>query len=278
MATKAKKFVPSLPKLGWQDHLLYSISCVLTFGASIAVTFISFDLQERYAFSYEEVAAANGGPGNMNSIFLFMWLSLVCVIVVSQYSQRFPIFGNKNVRYGPPGYPRVYPVFMKNKPKHWVSQQEIAKKKRQRNWIIVALVSTFLFSLFTFCLSIRGREVLLYNGTVQVYNGWDRQKEDYRYSEIEKVIITTHLSQSRGSSQWFAKMEIHFQDGESCGYYHTAFRGDTKQQLQEMIRLKELYADRFVIEGTENLRDVIMEYDFDEAEQLLLYELFEYVQ
>ena len=199
-------------------------------------------------------------------------------MILIQYAQRFPISGNKNVRYGPPGYPHVYPVFMKNKPKHWVSQQEQAKKKRRRNWIMIALASSFLFSLFTFSLSIRGREVLLYNGTVQVYNGWDRQKENHKYSKITKVVLRTYLSIARGSSNWYAMMEIHLQDGKTYDYYHTAFRGDTKQQLQEMICLKEIYTDLLVIEGTENLRDIIADQHFDDAEQTLLYELFEYEQ
>ena len=48
------------------------------------------------------------------------------------------------------------------------------------------------------------------------------------------------------------------------------------QQLQEMICLKERYTDLLVIEGTENLRDIIADQHFDDAEQILLYELFEY--
>ena len=267
-----------MPKLGWQDHLLYSIVCTLTYAGAIALIFIPGYLQERNAFSYEEVVACNSGPGNMNWLFLCIWLLMVCVMITCEYANRFPIFGNKNVRYGPPGYPRVYPVFMKNKPKHWVSQQEQAKKKRRRNWIIIALVSTFLLSVFAFCLSIRGREVLLYNGAVQVYNGWDRQKKEYKHSEIEKIILKTYLFRYRSSSKWEVEMEIHLQDGEIYEYDHTSFRGDKKQQLQEMLRMKERYANLLVIEGTENLRGVIIDQHFDEAEQLLLYELFEYAQ
>ena len=267
-----------MPKLGWKDHLLYSIACTLTLGGASALIFIPGYLQERNAFSYEEVVAVNEGPGNFNWLFLFIWLLLIFEMILIQYAQRFPIFGNKNVRYGPPGYPHVYPVFMKNKPKHWVSQQEQAKKKRRRNWIMIALASSFLFSLFTFSLSIRGREVLLYNGAVQVYNGWDRQKKEYKHSEIEKVILKTYLFRYRSSSKWEVEMEIHLQDGEIFEYDNTSFRGDKKQQLQEMLWMKERYADLLVIEGTENLRGVIIDQHFDDAEQTLLYELFEYEQ
>jgi len=276
MVRKAKKYVPTMPKLGWQDHLLYSVAEGVTFFGSLAVLFLFSWMQDRYAFSYEEVAAANSGPGNMNMIFMFMWLLLLFVLIVVTHISRFPVFGNKNVKYGPPGYPRVYPLLMKNKPKHWVSQLEITKKKREHKYIAIGLVSTFLFSLFMLGLSVYGREVLCYNGTVQVYSCWNQQKEDYKFSEIAKVTLDTKQSGgSRTIPKWYVQMKIQLQDGKTYSYYHTAFRGDTKQQLQELMTVKENYRDLLVIGNLQNLKDVAEDHGFSTEEQMLLYQLFE---
>lgn len=276
MVRKAKKIVPTMPKLGWQDHLLYGILEAVTGCGSLAVLFGFFKLQEHYAFSYEEVAAVNSGIGNMNMGFMSTWLWVVFVLIFCTHISRYPVFGNKKVRYGPPGYPRVYPLLMKNKPKHWVSQLEVEKKKKEQKWIAIALVSTFLFCLVMLGLSVCGREVLCYDGTVQVYNARNRQKEDCKFSDITQVTLETDLSSgSRSSPDWYVQMKIHLQNGETYSFYHTAFRGDTKHQLKTMIAMKDCYGDLLVIDSSPNLQGVIKDFYFDTEEQTLLYQLFD---
>ena len=276
MVRRARKFVPMMPKLGWQDHLLYGILEAVTGCGSMAVLLGFLELQEYYAFSYEKVAAVNSGIGNLNVLFMFMWLGLVGLLIACTHISRYPVFGNKKVRYGPPGYPRVYPLLMKNKPKHWVSQLEVEKKKRERKWIAIVLVSTFLFSLFMLGLSVCGREVLCYNGTVQVYNAWNRQKEDCKFSDIIQVTLETELTGgSRSSPDWYVQMKIYLQNGEIYSFYHTAFRGDTKQQMKTMIAMKECYGDLLAIDSSPNLQGVIEDFHLDTEEQTLLYQLFD---
>ena len=65
MATKAKKKIHPMPKLGWEDQLLYWTAMVLTGGFSILGTFIVLLAQDDIAFSDPAVIARTVGQGNL---------------------------------------------------------------------------------------------------------------------------------------------------------------------------------------------------------------------
>lgn len=129
MAKKAKKRIHPMPKLGWQDRLLYTLLIVVTFGGALGCLFFLRINRDRLlsadALTYEDDISF------MYGLFLFFFLLTVGIIVIfGPCRKRKPIFGKKGVRYGPPAYPRVFPLLMKNKPQYWESASKIKKRKK----------------------------------------------------------------------------------------------------------------------------------------------------
>ena len=92
------------------------------------------------------VIAFDYGEGTLHYLWLSILLLFAGLIIVSgPYQQRLPVFGRADVTYGPPAYPRTYPLLMKNKPKFWKAPKKTAQKKK-----LIAILSTALVVAFVF--------------------------------------------------------------------------------------------------------------------------------
>ena len=277
MATKAKKRVHPMPKLGWKDQIIYWIAMILTGGFSILGAFIVLLAQDGIAFSDPTVIARTVGQGNSYFIWLLLWCLIAFILIFAGlYQKRIPIWGRSDIKYGPPAYPRVYPIFMKNKPKHWVSPKELHKQKQVRLIVAVLLLTTLLVCAALFPLSFYGRAVLCNDGSITVYNAHNQEIHHYLKNEIVSVELDTYRSSSRSGGSWHIHFKINTTDSKSYNFAAHSFEGTDVQQLQTMLYVKEqLYKDLISISGTENLQKVVLDQYSHAEEKALLYQLFE---
>ena len=139
-----------MPPLSFVDKLIYWTVLALLCVAYFCLLFGPLYLRHIIAFSDTTVIAAEDHVSLMWLIVPWMTFFLMTFILWLQpYQDRKPIFGRRNFKYGPPAWPKVYPLFMKNKPYVWVSE----RKKKERKQIAVILLVVLLASLFLF----RGR-------------------------------------------------------------------------------------------------------------------------
>lgn len=277
MARKAKKRLHPMPKLGFPDQCLYWLGMILTGGGSLAAMIAPFILRDQIAFADDRAVAAISGKGELHWFWLFLWLFIAFLIILAgPYQQRIPIFGRKDIKYGPPAYPRTYPLLMKNKPRHWVSPKAQAAKKQNRRILAVAAILTLAFSLAMFPRCLYGREVLYTDGTVAVYNAGNRETAHYKFSDISEVELGTYYHRHRRSfsGTWYYRMTLRFSDGTEHRFSSGAFRGDMTQTLEAMLDLKERYGSLITISGTENLSKVVYDLDLTADEKAMLYRLF----
>ena len=118
-----------MPPLSFLDKLIYWTIFLLLAAAYLLLLFGPIYLRDRIAFSEETVLAAEDHVSSLWMIVPGMTFFLMTFLLWNQpYQDRKPIFGLKNFKYGPPAWPKVYPLFMKNKPYVWVSE----RKKKER--------------------------------------------------------------------------------------------------------------------------------------------------
>ena len=277
MATKAKKRLHPMPKLGWKDQLIYWVAIILTGGFSLGSHFLVLVMQDNIAFSDPQVIARTVGRGNLFYFLLCLWCLIGFVLILlGPYQNRFPIFGRSNIKYGPPAYPRTYPLLMKNKPKHWISPKEAQKKKQARIIVAMVLGLTFLISVAVFPLSLYGRAVLHEDGTVVVYNARNREVHHYTTDEIVSVELEPYRSSGRYTSSWHLNFVITTDDSETYNFAAHSFAGTDLQQLQTMIHVKEeLYDNQCLISGLKDVQKVIQSQYRQSDEKALVYQLFE---
>ena len=277
MAKKAKKKRHPMPKLGFRDQLIYITAMVLTIGGSLAVMILQMILQDRITFADPEVVAYRAGRGYGNMMFLFFWLFFAGIIILGgPYQSRLPIFGIRGFRYGPPAYPRTYPLLMKNKPKSWSSPKKQAAQRKERNIVAAFLLVTLVFSLAIFPRSLYGREVLMQDGTITIYSPSNRESEHYKFSDVESVILGTYNYKPRKSpSRWSVRMVVHTRDGEDFYFTCGSFKGTYSESLTLMTEMKARYGGLVTIEGVHNLNKALSDMNLNLEERALLYALFE---
>lgn len=272
MPRKAKKKIHPMPKLGWKDQILYWAGMLITGIGGLFCLFFPTYYRNTLAAGNPLVLSWDAGAGNLHSLWLYFWLFFACILILVLYRKRIPIFGHSDIRYGPPAYPRVYPLLMKNKPQHW--QGEIAKKKAAtRKWIIAgALLTSFLLCVALYPSSLANRYELLKDGTVVSFDSHNRQKARYAISDIETVCLDTE----RTRRTWHARITIRFSDDEHCDFSIKSFADNWTDALYIAQMLKENYGPTFYIEDTQNLwRVVLYNKDMTSEETELLYQLFE---
>lgn len=275
MPRKAKKRVHPMPPLGWKDQLVYWLGILLTAGFSIGSFIIAGTVQDQIAFSDPNVMARIDGPGNLGWVWILFWMLLAfCFILTGPYQHRFPIFGRSDLQYGPPAYPRVYPLFMKNKPKHWVSPKELEKRKKRNRIIAIFVILSFLLSLFFFFHAFHGRTVLQNDGAIRIYNGFDREVKTYEPEDIDSLELKVYSYKSKNSPRrWNICFRITTSDSETYRIPVSAFRGTKTEKLQAMFLVKEqIYRD---IPLSIDPTDLHRVHYFDAPEIPLLNQLFE---
>lgn len=275
MATKAKKRVHSMPKLGRADRMIYwLIMGGALVGAILAIAIPGY-LNRQIMAENPGIVAMAGGEHNFDILWMILWFLLVILLVyVGPYHRRIPIVGRKDIKYGPPAYPRIFPLLMKNKPVYWQSPKKLALKKKKTIAIAAVMLLTFLLSATVYPRGFYGRYELHRDGTVKTYDCANQQTNEYGLDEIKTVWLNVGTTGSKHIS-WYPYMLIDFQDGDSCSFSIWNLGDAPLEAIRTAQSLKERYGDMIRISGKKNLWRAIADRHLTKTEETQLRLLFE---
>jgi len=280
MAKKAKKKMHQMPKLSILDQLIYWTIFVLLAFLWVGVILAHIFLRKHIAFVSEMVIATEDKASYLWVMVPWMTFFLITFILwVIPYQDRKPIFGLRNFKYGPPAWPKVYPVFMKNKPYVWVSE----KQKKGRKWMALILLLVFLISMIPYPLSLYGRECLLSDGSIEQYNMFNAKVREYTSGQIAAVDFEVYRHGTGRTSvrkAWDVRVTLTTDTGRDYTFeyrdFRDAFDGEPRNWLAYMLQLKDRYIpDIITYTGADNLSNVIgSKTNWHETEVQMLYQLF----
>lgn len=273
MVRKAKKRVHRMPPLSLTDKLIYWFFFVLFVAATFILAILPFDLRSLIAFSDPAVIAVMDDGVVVLGLFPFITIFLIWFIPwYTWLNNRKPIFGLRNFKYGPPGWPREYPLFMKNKPYVWVNE----KSKRNRKLCVAAVLVILLLSLIPFPLSLYGRDCLRNDGGVVQYNMLNTQTREYSPGQVKEVRLDAYSRRRRSS--WYARITLVMDDGKSYSFTSSDFKagaGDDPFWLTAMEELKNGYCLASIhYDGIDKLDKLAYYKDLNPEQTQALYRLF----
>lgn len=115
--TKKKRKNNKMPPLYWIDKLIYiTIIAMLVIVCALLLLYTLFGIEKLY-FQEPDVVAFDRHASTLWSLPTLFLLIGTTAAIGSACNSRHPIFGIPNFRYGPSQYPRIYPLFSKDKPK-----------------------------------------------------------------------------------------------------------------------------------------------------------------
>lgn len=276
---KAKKRMHQMPPLSFVDKLIYWTIILLLCVAYFVLMLGPLYLRNKIAFADTTVIAATDKISMWWLIVPWMTFFLMTFILWLQpYQSRKPIFGRRNFKYGPPAWPKVYPLFMKNKPTVWVSQR---KKKEQRQ-IAVILLIVLLVSFIPFPWSLYGRDCLRNDGSIARYNMFNSQTHEFTSGDIGEIEIGTyryHIGKNNAKRHWGVQIVFKTDSGMKYTFEHRDFRNDAHSEtvywLEWMLNIKKRYDPSMIhYDGLEDLDRVIADRDLNQKEVEKLYQLF----
>lgn len=276
---KKKKKRQQMPPLSTLDKLIYWVILLLLGIMYLVLLLGPLYLRDQIAFEDSMVIAKTD---NASVFWLAVpWLTFFLTTFIlwwNTYQDRRPIFGRRNFKYGPPAWPKIYPLFMKNKPYVWISERE--KKNRQMTALVLTII--LLISFIPFPWALYGRDCLYSDGSIAQYSMFNKQTEfisgpidsaeleTYRYS-TGKYHKTTH---------WGVQLILTADSGREYVFKYSDFRNDvqtgTPYWLSAMLLLKRRYDPEIIAyNGTENLEKVIADRGLSYVESQMLYALFD---
>lgn len=263
-----------MPKLGWQDRLLYTLLIVVSFGGAVGC--LVFSRINRYRLLSANALTYMDDVSFMYGLLLFFFLLIVgTIIVFGPCRKRIPVFGRKDVRYGPPAYPRVFPLLMKNKPQYWESANKIKKRKIRKIILTVFLICSFLPSTFLYSRSICGRYELMTDGSVKVFDYKNRESEHYESQQIQSVCVSIFSSGGRRGVSYRLGMFVTLPDGKNYLFNIEKFGNDWNSALRQALSLKDRYGAAFSTEGADDFWKFFLYNNLTPEKKELLYQLFE---
>lgn len=269
-----------MPRLSPLDRLIYWLIMIMLIIVYFLLILIPIDLWHLIAFRDESVIAATGKASLLWVLIPFTTFFLMTFILWEQvYQNRRPIFGIRNFKYGPPAWPKVYPLFMKNKPRVYVSP----RAKKQRRALAILLVVILLVSFLPFPLALYGRTVLHQDGSITEYSPFNCVYHAFYSGECAEIRIGTYRysnGKSSPSTHWGVKMTFVTETGRKYTFDHRDFRLDTQAGisgwLTAMLSIKGRHRPEIIsYHGAENLNRVIIDRNLSETEQALLLHLFQ---
>ena len=275
---KAKKKLHRMPKLSLLDQIVYWSGLILLCATYFALSFIPVILRNRIAFSDDAVVAVSEHASVIWAVLPCLTFFMVTFIPWTVfYGDRRPIFGLKNFKYGPPAWPKIYPLFMKNKPYVWGSE----RKQKEKKHTILILVILLLISFIPFPWSIYGRDCLMADGSIRQYSMFNNRKDDFSIHEIDNVEFSTYTyftGKYNRTIHWDVQVTLEVSSGAKYTFQSKDFRRDhgSRFWLTEMLRLKNLFDPSMILyRQTEDLKQVVWDYELSNEEELLLYQLFD---
>lgn len=278
MVKKANKKIHKMPKLSLLDQLIYWMIFLLIIIFSFGPLLLSYYLNPVIAFADEMVVVSVEHASILWSSFTwFFSFILLFALWLAPYEERHPIFGLRNFKYGPPAWPKIYPIFMKNKPYVWVSEN--AKKRKRR--LIAVVMFLVLISWIPYPWSLYGRDCLYADGSIGQYNMFDSKVREFQSGEIDCVEFQTyyHSAAKFASGRFSVCVNLTTDSGKEyvfqCKDFRDAFDGSPRNWLREMLQLKQRYTPETIqYSGKDKLDYVVYDHELTEAETKMLYQLF----
>lgn len=279
MARKAKKRLHQMPPLSFVDKSIYWLILLVLLALYFLLSFGTLFLRHKIAFQDEMVIACED---NISFLwFLVPWMTFMLMTFITWYDlyqRRKPIFGIRNFKYGPPAWPKEYPLFMKNKPYVYVSEQ----KKKARKKIVVLLLAVLLISFIPYPWSLYGRDCLHSNGNIVQYNMFNGKAYEFRSGDIDTVEIEAYryrTGRSGVKKHWGVRITLTTDNGKEYIFCHSDFRDNTaadiRYWLSAMLQVKNRYDPSIIIySGIENLEKVVADKKLTDAETQILYQIF----
>ncbi len=278
MAKRKKKKIHSMPKLSFVDKLIYwSIFAILCVAWAL-VAALPMLLSSDIAFQDETVIASHYRATILWALISWMTFFLMTFIFwVTPYQNRHPLFGRRDIKYGPPYTPKIYPLFRRGNPHVWVSE----RTKRNRKMTALILLAVLIISFIPYPWAFYGRNSLHYDGSISRYNVFNTRTEEFSSGQIASVEFTTYRYDTGGRYSthwnWSIKVIMMTDSGEEYQFQAAHFRKDQGEHdwLQEMAALKRRFDPSIISYGElEDLDKVISDRELNEREIELLYQLF----
>ena len=188
--------------------------------------------------------------------------------------KKQPIFGKSNVRYGPPQWKPVYPLFSK---RFW---SNLASRKKLLATVIICAVVFLLSVGASILLGLPPRECLYDDGSIRVYNCLNVCTDRYSSSDVEEISIFTRTYYNRGGpDDWGIVIKMSMNDGEDFFFSYNDFQtldDNIRGCLTGINQVKACFDSQIImIDGEENLPYVVQDMNLNEHEIEQLYLLFD---
>lgn len=275
MPRKAKKRMHRMPPLSLADKLIYWSVFIILAALWVLLLFGTLWLRWKIAFAEAGVVAS---ADHASTFWLFVpWMTfflMTFILWLLPYQDRKPIFGKRGFRYGPPAWPKIYPVFMKNKPYVWVSEH--AKKTKRQTAMILLLV--LLIGFIPYPWSLYGRDCLYTDGSIRQYSMFGSLSREVAAGEIAQMEIGTFrysTGRYRSATHWGVYLKLTTDEGKTYRFEHRDFSKDVADKLETMLHLKGRYHPRSITyAGTENLEKYVASKNMTPKQIDTLYRLF----
>ena len=283
MAKKKTRKNNKMPPLYWGDKMIYIVLIgLLVFLLGAYLIFTIFDVEQLY-FREQGVIAYERHASVFWAFPSFFLLLSFIVGLGSAFSSRRPIFGIPNFLYGPSKYPRIYPIFSKNKPK----KKTTAIVKRNTLIFGSILGVLILTILFTSVLPFAGRDCLYSDGSIRQYTVFNTAKAEYTSGQIMHIEFSVqyrrnnHSTNIRGvphylrPKSFYVTMTITTTDNREYHFRSYCFCKDTDTNwIEYMLQIKDLYPENMITCDADGIERLIEQKQLDETQQELLYKLF----
>ena len=277
MARKKKKKL-KMPPLSALDSCIYYLGMALCVILGLSLSLFVTLLTKRIGLADPDVIAVDERATVLLGIFPYIaFLLLLLCPLGTAYSKRMPIFGKKGIQYGPPKYPKVYPLFMREKPPVWVSD----RKKESRKTFAIFYVLLVILCLLPIPAGVFGRSCLMENGDVAVYNFLNQEKDRYHVGDIKELCFypADLHPRSRGYS-YDLNAKITMTDGKTFYFDAADFRNsrnsDPASWLLYMLDMKEkVIPERITYKDSHLLSEVADTYNLTTEEAKLMDQLFD---
>lgn len=264
-----------MPELSRLDKVIYWCLGLLLFAGLVGLIVLWMHTATRIHFSVEDVVAVRSRMSFLLAFPAFFSLFATALgLWCWGYNGRYPIFGIPGFLYGPP-LPRIYPLFMKNRPKRKPGE----RRGRLRFAAFIAAVNLVCLALVP--LSFEGRDSWYADGRVEQISIFGTVETEYDVRDTEAVLLSVYSYTNRNSivRHWAVRVELVMADGRRFDYPTGSFRFDDGSQVRPWIRDLQQVLSRYpeqiiAVEGAADLEQVIAEDGLNEQEEQILRTLF----
>ena len=266
---KKKKRRAKMPALSKLDKAIYFILFLTAIVLIYAILGAALFIARKIAFADVDVIAFREHAGILWILpLLLTLLVLLGVAIDGTYNAKLPIFGRRDITYGPPKWADHYPLFQKGR-----SQKALRPTEEKRRRIGAALLSVWLgLCVAVTPLAMYGRDCLYRDGSIRIYNMWNVETTRYRADDMQSVTFETY----HDNGQWMPAVTVELHNGKSYWFSYGDFRGNASETLACMEQLRSA-APKHVLryDGTDRLDAVIEDLDIEnETDIARLYALF----